>query len=100
VWTGAGELLDGAALVFTGAGLFDAAALWVADAVGLISATADAIDVTGLGGVDVGELDPPPETEPMMTRISRPTDTPETDRSLPRCVRGLFHANSYSFQIR
>jgi hypothetical protein len=91
VWTGAGELLDGAALVATG--LFDAAAVWVGDELGLICATAEAIDATGLGWMGVGELDPPPATEPMMTRTSRPTETPETDRSLPRCVCGLFHAN-------
>ena len=34
VWTGAGELLDAAALAFTGAGLFELAALWVADELG------------------------------------------------------------------
>jgi hypothetical protein len=93
VWTGAGELLDAAALAFTGAGLFDAAALWVADGLGLICATADAIDATGLGWMGVGVLDPPPAAAPMMTRTSRPIETPETDRSLPRCVCGLPHAN-------
>jgi hypothetical protein len=99
VWTGAGELLDAAALVATGVGLFDAAALWVGDDVGLTCATTEAIDATGLGWMGVGELDPP-ATEPMMTRISKPTETPETDRSLPRCVCGLFHANSYALKIR
>jgi hypothetical protein len=94
VRTDAGKLLDAAALVVTGAGLFDAAtALWVADGVGVTCASTKAADQTGLGGRGVGELDPPPTAEPMMSRISRPTDTPETDRILPRCVCGLPHAN-------
>jgi hypothetical protein len=92
VWTGAGELLDAAALVVTRAGLFEAAALWVAD-VELTCASTGTTDATGLGVMGVGELDPPPAAEPMMTRISKPIDTPETDRSLPCCVCGLPHAN-------
>ena len=91
VRTDAGELLDAAALVVTGAGLFDAAtALWVADGVGVTCASTKAADPTGLGGRGVGELDPPPAAEPMMSRISRisrptdtPDDTPETDTILP-----------------
>jgi hypothetical protein len=75
-------------------------ALWVGDGVLLTSATTGATDATGLGVLSVGDLDPPPATEPMMTRTSRPTDTPETDRILPRCVCGLPHANWYNFQIR
>jgi hypothetical protein len=100
VWTGAGELLDAAALVVTGAGLFDATALWVGDGVVLTSATTGAIDATGLGVLGVGELDPPPAAAPIMSRISNPTETPETDRILPRCVCGLRHANWYNFAIR
>jgi len=78
----------------TGAGLFDAAtALWVADGVGVAGAGTEAANPTGLGGRGVGELDPPPAAEPMMSRISRisrisrptdtPDDTPETDTILP-----------------
>jgi hypothetical protein len=100
VWTGAGELLDAAALVATGVGLFEAAALWVGDGVVLTSATTGATDATGLGVVGVGVLDPPPAAAPIMSRTSRPTDTPETDRILPRCVCGLRHATWYNFQIR
>ena len=93
MWAGARELLDAAALDFTGAGLFDVAALCVTDEVGLACAITGPTDATGLGWMGVGVLDPPPATEPMMTRISKPIDTPETDRSLPRCVCGLPHAN-------
>jgi len=100
VWTGAGELLDAAALVATGVGLFDAAALWVGDAVGLTSVTTGIADATGLGVLGVGEVDPPPAAAPMISRISRPTDTPETDRILPRCVCGLRHAHWYNLAIR
>lgn len=84
VRTGAGELLDATALAVTGAGLFDAAtALWVADGVGVTCASTEAADPTGLGRRGVGELDPPPAAEPTMSRISRPTDTPQPIGSCP-----------------
>ena len=100
VWTGAGELLDGAALVATGTGLLVVAAVWVADAVGLTSVTTGIADATGLGVLDVGDLDPPPAAAPMISRTSKPTETPETDRILPRCVCGLRQAHWYNLAIR
>lgn len=82
--------------VWTGVAVCVGVAVWVGDDVGLICAATDA---TELGVIGVGDLDPP-AAAPMISRTSKPTDTPETERTLPRCVVGLFHANWYALKIR
>jgi hypothetical protein len=74
--------------------VFEAVGLGVLGAVDGVLVATTAVGIVGAGVFGL------PVADPMMTRTSSPTDTPETDRIFPRRVDGLFHANWYSLYSR